>query len=77
MTQPTPGLCECASKENGFGYIEIHYCPLHAQAPALRAALANLLAYNDQRRLSELKACLLHESDSEAAARALLTEVQP
>lgn len=42
MTPPTPGPCECTTKENGFGYQEIVYCPLHAQAGALREALERI-----------------------------------
>ncbi len=39
MSHPTPGPCGCTTKENGFGYTEIVYCALHAQAPAMREAL--------------------------------------
>lgn len=44
--------CGCVVKENGFGYINIVYCPMHSQAPAMREALDNVTA--------SLETCLMH-----------------
>ena len=47
---PTPEPCyQCEIAHGGFAAQRIIYCPLHAAAPALRAALEHLLDCHHER----------------------------
>lgn len=43
-SQPSPGPCyQCEIRDGGKAIQQIVYCPLHAQAPAMREALAAIV----------------------------------
>jgi hypothetical protein len=79
---PEPRCSECrwiheADSVLGTSFMGVGLCPLHAAAPALREALASLIAAED-RFVSE-SAVPLNDAVSEAVeqARAILKEIKP
>jgi hypothetical protein len=73
MPHPTPCRCyscdDCSSHARGT--VHIVYCPLHAQAPALRAALQALVT-----ELSKAEDLTVGEAQAWTQARALLHEIK-